>query len=44
MSACDVANIQSNNVSLRESKKVQNSDTATKKSAKERLLFCKCTC
>ncbi|MBP1680362.1 MAG: hypothetical protein H6Q35_701 [Proteobacteria bacterium] len=44
MSACEMAYAQSKNERLDQSKKGEKVEASTQKSAKERLLFCKCTC
>lgn len=44
MSACEIAYAQPKNERLEQSKKSESIKTSNTKSAKERLLFCKCTC
>lgn len=44
MSACEMASAKSKNEALVTSTKVEKTEALKLKSAKERLLFCKCTC
>ena len=44
MSACEMASTKSKNEVLVKSTKAENAEVLKIKNAKERLLFCKCTC
>ncbi|WP_294877432.1 MULTISPECIES: hypothetical protein [unclassified Sulfurospirillum] len=44
MSACDIACAKPNNAASPKSKNVEKPEQNSAKNAKERLLFCKCTC
>lgn len=44
MSACEMTSAKSKNEALVTSTKVEKTEGLKLKSAKERLLFCKCTC